>query len=435
MTPQQPYRAAGPATERLAAFMVTFIEEQRWKRWLWKLAALVTLLYLLFLVRQIILPLAIAFLIAMVLDPVVDRMERRGWARLWASAFIFTSFLIITGGLIYLATPPLMRQAQTLTAKADRILPDRSPAGVRVALADTNLPPTIREAAVRAYERFTTRTIGSTTYLGERVMELMSNLIWLAIIPIIAFYALKDFHLILAKMLLLVPKERRDLVQTMVAEVTGVFGKYMRGLVTVSFLNGLTTWLVLLVIGVPGAFMLGVIAAIVYGIPYIGAMITVALIGVVSFIAGGPEMMLIAVAANLVLHQLLFDQIVTPRLLGHHVGLHPIFAIIALLIGNLLLGLLGMILAVPIAACIQIFVVALEPKLRHEIDLDEAATDPPPDTVPSLKEEAKEKHLAVDATEELHKTITDAVEHIEEEVEKVKEEEKAAESPDVRRGA
>ena len=87
---------------------------------------------------------------------------------------------------------------------------------------------------------------------------------------------MRDFHLILGKALLLVKKERRGLVQTAVAEVTAIFAKYMRGLLIVSMLNGLATWLVLSILGVPSAFMLGAVAGVLYSVPYIGALITVA---------------------------------------------------------------------------------------------------------------------------------------------------------------
>jgi hypothetical protein len=146
-------------------------------------------------------------------------------------------------------------------------------------------------------------------------------------------------------------------------------------------------------------------------VPYVGAVVTVVLISVVSLLSGGANFMLIVLAANILLHQVIFDQIITPRILGGHVGLHPILSIVALLAGNALLGLVGMILAVPVAACIQIGILALVPKLAQDI--------PPPSTEEGdIAQQTKDHQLNVDATKELHKTVTDAVETIEAEIPK-----------------
>jgi hypothetical protein len=140
----------------------------------------------------------------------------------------------------------------------------------------------------------------------------------------------------------------------------------------------------------------------------LGALITVIVISVVSFLAGGVNFMLVVLAANVLLHQIIFDQIVTPRILGKQVGLHPILAIVALLAGNALMGLIGMILAVPVAACIQIGVLALVPKLKPEIGaaINEHEAN-------QIGEETKEQQRAVDATRELHGSVGEVVDEIE----------------------
>ena len=114
---------------------------------------------------------------------------------------------------------------------------------------------------------------------------------------------------------------------------------------------------------------------------------------------------------------MLFDQVITPRILGKHVGLHPILSITALLAGNVLLGIVGMLLAVPIAASIQMVVITLVPKLRQEIDIQSV------DNVTSMSRESADEHVARDATSDLHDSVTQAVEAIEA---KSQEEKKAA---------
>jgi predicted PurR-regulated permease PerM len=244
-------------------------------------------------------------------------------------------------------------------------------------------------------------------------MSIFANIVWIVIVPIVAFYALRDFHTILAKGLLLVPPGHRDKVQTAVTEVTSIFARFLRGLAIVSFLNGVATAILLTVLGVPGGLLVGVIAGLLYSVPYIGALLTILLTAAVSFVGGGLGMMYWATGLSVLLHQVIFDQIVSPRILGAHVGLHPILSIVALLIGNLLLGIIGMIVAVPVAACVQMAVLALLPKLSHEIEIPAPGAEPA-DTVDSLSEEMTEAHQQIDASEQRHAAVTAAVESIEE---------------------
>lgn len=384
------------------------IIQRRWKRWLIASLAILLGIYTIYLVREIWLPLAIAFLIAMTLDPVVDRMELRGFSRFWASLMIFVSFFVFLVATLYVIIPPVVRQAQYVNSKLNEYIPDKSPAGFDKFLAENNVSSSVRPLAVRAFVGLNRAGSRSIVWLSEHGLEIASNLIWLVIIPIVSFYALKDFHLILAKTLLVVPKEKRDFVQTMMAEVTAVFAKYIRGLVFVSTLNGIATWLLLELFRVPGALLLGLIAGLIYGVPYFGAIATVIITAGVCIISGGLGFALLVTAASVILHQVVFDQLVTPRVLGSHVGLHPILAIISLLVGNALFGLFGMLIAVPVAACIQIAVLAVVPKLNYEVDLSSAGTE----ETREISEETKEEHLSVSASDELHHAVTTAVEHI-----------------------
>lgn len=398
---------------------VQWLVERRWKHWLVIALILLIVAWMAYAARDIWLPLAIAFLIAMVLDPVVDRLEARGWSRASGAALIYAAFLVTLIVTLYLAVPVLIHQGETLSAQFNNYLPDRSPKGIDEALQRAGVQqPALRSMVVQGAQQLQSAIHHSGAWISQNLMVIGSNLIWIVIIPIVAFYALKDFHLILAKTLLLVPRHRRDLVQSMVAEVSTIFAKYMRGLMTVAFLNGLATWALLLLLRVPNAFMLGCVAGVLYSVPYLGALITIVLVAAVSFLSGGLNFMLLVVALNIVLHQIVFDQIISPRILGGHVGLHPILAIIALLVGNALIGIVGMVLAVPVAASIQAAVVTLIPKLNQEIDLSPVTTaaagakaeeyDPTVTAEDTVEQEAK-----TDVTEEIHRGVGEVVAQVE----------------------
>jgi predicted PurR-regulated permease PerM len=243
-------------------------------------------------------------------------------------------------------------------------------------------------------------------------MSFLGNMVWVVFVPIVGFYALRDYHLLLGKALLLAPKRHRDTVQVYVAEVSAVFARYLRGLGIVSLLNGLATWGLMEALRVPNALLLGLVAGILYSVPYIGAMITVAVTAAIAFVGGGLSLMYWSVGLSMVLHQLIFDQIITPRILGGQVGIHPIVSIVALLVGNLLCGIVGMVLAVPIAACIQIGVLALVPKLAVSLDTNGFSTRDGVEAI-DRSETSKTEHLRIEDHKSLHGSVVQAADDVE----------------------
>jgi hypothetical protein len=104
-------------------------------------------------------------------------------------------------------------------------------------------------------------------------------------------------------------------------------------------------------------------------VPYLGAALTLALIAGVCLMNTTPQMTLLVTLSAFVLHSVFFDYVVTPRVVGQHVGLHPILCIIALLVGGSLFGILGRILAVPVAATVQRIALTVFPKLSQTIEV------------------------------------------------------------------
>lgn len=400
---------ASPALVRIT---VPHLDGRAWRKILFRVGVAAVLLYVAWTVRSIYLPLGLAFLIALVLDPVVDRLEARGWSRTWGAIMIYSAFIVFVTIVTVLAIPVVSEQTTALQVAVNETFPDRTNArAIKESLLGLGLGESVARPAAHAIYTMEQSSAQSSARMLEYLMQFGQNLVWIAIIPIVAFYALRDFHLILGKAMLLVPAGKRDLVQTAVSETTTIFAKYLRAMALVSTLNGLATWLLLMALGVESAFLLGVIAAVLYSVPYIGAILTLVLTAGISYIEGGPNMMLWATGTSWILHQFIFDQIIAPRMLGGHVGLHPILSIIALLIGHLLLGIVGMILAVPVAACIQIGILALVPKLKQDIPLNG-------DTAESLAEETAEEHREADASQSLHESVTRAVDRIEDEAAK-----------------
>ncbi|HZP80653.1 MAG TPA: AI-2E family transporter [Chthonomonadaceae bacterium] len=345
----------------------------RWRRAALLMIGALLLLWLGYVARAIWIPLLIAFLIAMVLDPLVDRMERRGWSRLKGATVIYLLFFVVFGVTLAFALPAIITQTTEVVNALGQYLPSDSETETKHALRrllhKAHATPFVENTVLHASAQISQAVGKAGTWLGSMAQGMASNLIWLVIIPIVAFYALKDFHILFARMLLLVPRENRSFVQRVVNEVSAIFVRYLRGLMVVCVLNALATTGALALFHVPNALALGAISGVLYMVPYLGAALTIALIAGVTLMSGTVQSMLVIVAAMIVLHHVIFDQIITPRIVGQHVGLHPLLSIIALLIGGTLLGILGMILAVPFAATVQMILVTVFPKLGQPIEV------------------------------------------------------------------
>jgi predicted PurR-regulated permease PerM len=388
-----------------------------WGRALFYTLVAVTAAWLLWAGRGIWLPVGVAFALAVVLDPVVDRLENRGVPRGLATSLIF---LLLVGGLaaaLFLLSPVLSAQAGEMARDLGRLLPDPAhpdlvPVTRRV-LERLDAHPAVRDALVEAAR---TGTQGLAAWLeGASALALAwaPNLAWFIVVPVIAFYALTDFHRIYAKAMLLVPAIHRPFAQSLVAEVSVVLGKYLRGLVLLCGMLGVSTGAVLWALGNPYWQLLGLVGGLLYAIPVVGSASTVCLIVLVGLVTTTPARALLNGGAVLLLSNGLFDQVVTPRVLGRQVGLHPLLTILALLLGYQVAGITGMLVAVPLAATVQTVVVLLIPKLGVDMELR------PLTELEQTEEETRRAHLlAEEKPLDQHFYLHSVVEGVEEPVDK-----------------
>ena len=360
-------------------------QQRRWLRFLAVLVGYVALgalvLWTLWQIRAIWPPFFVAFVIAIALAPVVDRLEARGWPRGLATATIYLGLLACMGGLLFVLVPLVSGQiGQIVTDLRVRFRLDE-PADisrtmveqVRLFGRENQVPRWLLQPVVQQAKQSATLLTDNLARFGAFLIGLAPSLIWLVLVPVVAFYALIDYHRIFAKVLLMVPRTSRDDFRSVAADVTVVFGKYLRGLGIICLLNAIATIGVLFLFQPtrPYAAALGLIAGILYAVPYLGAILSTSLISLVALAGPGGSfsMLLIVTLAMVFLHQILFDQVLAPRVLGGHVGLHPILSIMALMGGGTLFGIGGVLLAVPIAASIQVVVLHVVPRLSKRIDV------------------------------------------------------------------
>lgn len=322
-------------------------------------------------VLETLTPIFFAFALALLIDPTIDRLQKIGLSRGRAVAFVALAFVAVIVIISIFLIPVLINQATELAANMPKywsqmegyisgVMSDN--AGL---LRRAHLPTTIAGISERYGQQIGSIATNSFSTVAGSLAGLLSKVIWLILVPIVTIFLLIDIDRTKSKILLFVPEQYRERTSSLAGSIGHVFGAYIRGLLAVALLYGIACGIAIAIMRVPYAVMLGAAAGVLSLVPYVGTISTVLLVSLVAFVSspGHPMSALWAALVILALNQL-FDNVINPKIVGKAVGIHPAISITALLIGAKLFGLMGMIVAVPIAASIQIVVLEFYPSLR-----------------------------------------------------------------------
>ncbi len=326
--------------------------------------------------RDLIPPFLVATIFAMTLTPEVDRLERQGlfgrrFPRGLAIGVIYALFL----GICVLIVKGLTVVSGQMTELITRLVPKPlygSPHEVALFAATWmqahHFPTALQPPLINQAHHVPELLGNGLRWFGDNLPGLAGNLVWVVVVPIITFFILLDFNKILGKSLLLVPKERREGLLATVTDIIAVFGSYVRGVLTVMALDIAVIFAVLWFAGLHDyALTLAITAGLLYTIPYFGALVSTILIGLVALATHGLTLAIIVVLLMVFIHQVVFDNIVAPRIIGGSVNLHPLLTLLALMTGGTLFGIGGTLLAVPVAAALQVVLIRLFPQFKTDV--------------------------------------------------------------------
>ena len=331
--------------------------------WWWLLSA-VLLGLLVFRLRTVLSPVLLAWLIAYLLDPLVDRLEALRLPRsvgivvLLTAAFIGFSLF----SLIYL--PVIVRDivalGQQLPAALSRLL-----SLVTKTLVDlgVELPSNLEEAVQSLGDhlpKLAPSALPSVQAVFSAVLggtaSFLGGMAALVMVPIFTFYLLEDFDRIIERIRVLLPSTVRPPVVRMAVEVDTVIGEFLRGQLLVMGLLAALYAVGYALVGVSLAIPIGLVAGLLSFIPYVGGAVALGLGLLMSVLHYQGVGQLFAVAGVYALIQVLEGFVITPRVVGDKLGLAPVWVLFALMVGGELFGLLGIMLALPTAAVIKVFV-------------------------------------------------------------------------------
>lgn len=320
----------------------------------WGLAAAVFFL-LLWGLGTVMLPFLVGGAIAYFLDPIADRLERMGLSRTAATATISIIALLIFALLALLIVPMLVRQlvqlvnaAPTIVGQLQQVLSERFPQ-----LMDNE--SVVRDTLGAIGKTIQSRGGELASTLLSSAMSVINAVVFIVVVPVVAFYLLLDWDPMIARIDQLLPRDHQPTIRAIGRDIDKVLAGFVRGQVSVCVILGTFYSVALMLAGLQFGLIVGAIAGLVTFIPYVGALIGGALaIGLALFQFWGDWLQIGIIAGVFAVGQFLEGNIITPRLVGKSVGLHPVWLLFALSAFGTVFGFVGMLVAVPVAAALGV---------------------------------------------------------------------------------
>jgi predicted PurR-regulated permease PerM len=325
------------------------------KQLIWWSAAAVALLVTMWLLGQAILPFILGAGVAYLLDPLADRLERAGLSRTMAVVVITIGALLIFVAVILLIVPVLIRQATALIDTAPEMMtqahgfvaarfPELLPEGGTIGTALSDLGKAMGDQWSNVAQT-----------LMSSLGGVISAVAILVIVPVVAFYLLLDWDRMVDQIDRLLPREHAPVLRRLASEIDKALSGFLRGQGLVILILGTWYSIALMIVGLPFGFFIGIMAAALSFIPYVGVLIGgVTAIGVALFSFWGDPLWIGAVIAIFAIGQVVEGNYLQPKIVGGHVGLHPVWLLLALSVFGALFGFVGMVAAVPLAAALGV---------------------------------------------------------------------------------
>ena len=332
--------------------------------------------FLLWALGDVLVPFILGGAIAYFLDPVADRLERLGLSRVMATVVITLSAVLLFVILFLLVVPTLIGQLGQLISQIGVLVQNLPETWEGVKSWLTGRFPNLDVQGDFLTQQLTALGNAIQSRGGEVVNALLSSaqgilnaVVLLVIVPVVTFYMLLDWDRMVAKVDELLPLDHAATIRQIAKDIDRTLASFIRGQGTVCLVLGTYYGIALMLAGLNFGLVVGFIAGLISFIPYIGALVGgVLAVGIAIFQWwGGTELVdgqtvetginwlrIAIVGAIFMLGQFLEGNILTPKLVGGSVGLHPVWLILALSVFGSLFGFVGMLVAVPVAAVIGV---------------------------------------------------------------------------------
>jgi len=316
--------------------------------------------WLFYLLTPVLTPFVAAGLLAYIGDPLADRLERYKIPRTLAVVIVFLTTFLMLALLILLVGPLIKTQISALFQALPDIARQVEQVWLPTVLSWLNVEPG-HDIGVGAFLARYSDMFGSWSGkilmgVGKSGGVLAAAVLSLFLIPIFTFYLLRDWDVFTSHLGALIPDSQRETVVALARETDEVLGAFLRGQILVMLALAAIYSLGLTLVGLKFAIAIGVVAGLVSFVPYLGFIFGIGLAGLTVILDPNPLLNLVGVVATFTIAQLIEGSVLTPKLVGDRIGLHPVIVIFAVSAGGQLFGFFGILLALPAAAVLSVLI-------------------------------------------------------------------------------
>ncbi|MGB3536855.1 MAG: AI-2E family transporter [Mesorhizobium sp.] len=353
-------KAAPPTAEEITAALAASAAFRR-QIIFWLAAALILTLFL-YLFSNILLPFVAGMVLAYFLDPVADRLQRLGLSRVMATVVILITFVVVLVLAFVILVPVLATQMSEFAGKLPEYL-------TRLQALITNFDPQWLEQRFGVDAASLKEGLNSVLTSGFGLLTTVFTSIWssgvalvsvvslFVVTPVVAFYMLLDWDRMVATVDSWVPRDHVKTVRAIATDINTATAGFVRGQGTLCLVLGAMYAIGLTLTGLNFGILIGLFAGLISFIPYVGSMTGLVLAVGVAFVQFWPDWtMVVAVAAVFFVGQFIEGNILSPKLVGKSVGLHPVWLMFSLFAFGALFGFVGLLIAVPAAAAVAVLV-------------------------------------------------------------------------------
>ena len=339
---------------------MTIQSKKNSNNWIFWLIIFSIFCMLVYTLRSVLLPFVLGIVIGYLLNPFADRFEKLGINRTLATCIVLLISVILIIPVFAVLIGMINEQLSSFLGFIPQYVTSVVKKAEPLLLSLQERFPSLEAEKIKAYTydnliyalKFASQLVKKLVSGGFAFINLLSLLL---ITPIVAFYMLRDWNKFIAKVDGLLPKKTGKTIRQQMQQIDTLIASFIRGQLSVCILLGLFYAIGLYLIKVELGVVIGFVSGLISFIPYFGSIfgfLLSASIAAVQFSSFTPVLYVVAVFA---IGQFIEGNFLTPKLVGDSVGLHPIWIMFALLSGGVLLGFLGLMIAVPTAAVIGVF--------------------------------------------------------------------------------
>lgn len=324
------------------------------------ISALIAIIFLLATLSGILKSFVIGLIIAYIFDPAIDYLETKKIRRELGIALVFTLVIGIIILLISFTYPLMSKEIKIFTKKLPAYTEKLRKTTVPIVKEYIDKHPEqlelLKEKAQTAGLSLVLPVINFFKNIFSGTVNIIVGILDLLIIPVMAFYLLKDIDKLKEKIIIAIPKRFEEKILDIGGEIDTTLKDFIKGQLTVSFLLAILYSIGLSIFGVPIALVIGIVAGFANIIPYLGIAIGLLPAVLLSYLDSQSFVNVIGVVATFSIAQLLEGTLISPKIVGDKVGLHPVTVIIAIILGGNFFGFVGILAAVPVASVLNVLV-------------------------------------------------------------------------------